>query len=109
MANTTIKHPRAHLIIALCLLLAVLLGYFLAAPMESGSMAVIVLVMFVLAVPLLMRWYYAMFFLSANALIAPTFLPGSPPLWMVMAAASLLFAVLNRSVSPERRFISMPS
>jgi hypothetical protein len=50
-----------------------------------------------------------MFFLSANALINPVFLPGSPPLWLVMAAASLLFAVLNRSVNPERRFIAVPS
>src|SRR2546425_636943 len=36
MANT-INIPRTHLIMGLCLPLAVLLGYFLAEPMESGG------------------------------------------------------------------------
>jgi O-Antigen ligase len=109
MANTTINIPRAHLIMALCLPLAVLVGYFLAEPLESGSMAVIVLVMFVLAVPLLMKWYHPLLLLSWNTAIVPAFLPGTPPFWMLIAVASLLFAVLNRSVNPDNKFISMPA
>jgi hypothetical protein len=109
MANTAIKIPRAHLIIALCLPLAVLVGYFLAAPMDSGSMAVIVMVMFVLAVPLLIKWHHPGLVLAWNSTIAFTFMPGQPYAWMAMAAASLLFAVLNRSVDPQFRFISVPS
>jgi hypothetical protein len=109
MANTTIKIPRAHLIMALCLPLAVLLGYFLAEPMESGSMAVIVLVMFVLAVPLMMKWYHPLLVLSWNAYITPVFLPGQAQIWLPVAAASFIFAVLNRAVNPEARFIYIPS
>ena len=109
MANTTIKIPRAHLIMALCLPLAVLLGYFLAEPMESGSMAVIVLVMIVLAVPLMMKWYHPILVLSWNAFITPVFLPGQALIWIPVAAASLLFALLNRAVNPEARFIYVPS
>jgi len=109
MANTTIKIPRAHLIMALCLPLAVLLGYFLAEPMESGSMAVIVLVIFVLAVPLLMKWHHPILVLSWNACITPVMLPGQPQIWIPVAAASLLFALLNRAVNPESRFIYVPS
>jgi hypothetical protein len=109
MANTTIKIPRAHLIMALCLPLAVLLGYFLAEPMESGSMAVIVLVMFVLAVPLMMKWHHPILVLSWNAYITPVLLPGQAQIWLPVAAASLLFALLNRAVSPETRFIYIPS
>jgi len=109
MANTAIKIPRAHLIMALCLPLAVLLGYFLAEPMESGSMAVIVFVMFVLAVPVLMKWHHPILVLSWNACVAPVVLPGQPQLWILAAAASVLFAVLNRAVAPDLRFIYIPS
>jgi hypothetical protein len=109
MANTTIKIPRAHLIMALCLPMAVLLGYFLAAPMESGSMAVIVLVMFVLAVPLMMKWHHPILVLSWNAVVAPAILPGQAMIWVPVAAASLVFALLNRAVNPELRFIYVPS
>lgn len=94
---------------ALCLPLAVLLGYFLAEPMESGSMAVIVLVMFVLAVPLLMKWHHPILVLSWNACITPVFLPGQPLIWLPVAVASLAFAILNRSVDPDSRFIYVPS
>jgi hypothetical protein len=109
MANTTIKIPRAHLIMALCLPVAVLLGYFLAEPMESGSMAVIVLVMLVLAVPLMMKWHHPILVLSWNACVAPVFLPGQSQIWLPVAAASLIFALLNRAVNPELRFIYVPS
>src|ERR1043166_4614263 len=109
MANNAIKIPGAHLIMALCLPLAALLGYFLAEPMESGSLAVIVFVMFVLAVPLLMKWHHPMLILSWNAIITPVMLPGQPQIWMVGSAASLLFALLNRAVDQDSRFIYIPS
>src|SRR5260221_3384525 len=108
MANT-INIPRPHLIMGLCLPLAVLIGYFLAEPMESGSMAVVILVLSILTVPLLMKWYHPLLVLSWNAVISPLFLPGRPALWMVMSALSLLIAVLNRSVTPSRGFVYVPS
>lgn len=108
MANT-INIPKAHLIMALCLPLAVLLGYFVADPLESGSLAVLVLVLFVLAVPLLMKWHHPMLFLSWNCGLAFYFLPGQPGLWVFITAGSLIFAVLNRSVSERNRFVVIPS
>ncbi len=57
MANA-INIPKTHLIMGLSLPLAVLLGYFVAEPMELGSMAVVVFVLAVLSIPLLMKWYY---------------------------------------------------
>src|SRR6266404_5309291 len=108
MANT-INIPRPHLIMGLCLPLAVLIGYFLAEPMDSGSLAVIVLVMAVLFVPILMKWHHPLLVVSWNACISPQFLPGRPYLWMIMALAGLGFAVLNRSVNPSRRFFFVPS
>src|SRR5437867_10655084 len=100
MANT-INIPRSHLIMGLCLPLAVLLGYLLAEPLDSASLGVIVFVLVILGVPLLMKWHHPLLILSWNAWVNTFFLPGSPGLWMIMAFASLLFALLSRSVNPD--------
>src|SRR5205085_5318131 len=74
MANT-INSPRTHLIMGLCLPLAVLLGYFLAQPLESASIAVVVMVLSLLCVPLFMKWHHPLLVLSWNAAANPLFLP----------------------------------
>jgi hypothetical protein len=107
MANS-VKIPRGFLIMAICLPLAVLLGYFIAEPLNWGSLAVLVLVSSVLAVPLMMKWHHPLTVLCWNACIAPSFLPGQLDLWVVVAMTGCLFAVLNRSVNPARRFIQVP-
>src|SRR2546421_9498295 len=108
MANT-INVPRTHLIMGLCLPLAVLLGYFLAQPLDSTSVAVVVLVLSMLCVPLFMKWHHPLLVLSWNACANPLFLPGRPALWMLMAMISLFFGILARSVNSQRRFIQVPS
>jgi len=108
MANT-INVPRSHLIMGLCLPLAVLLGYFLAQPIESGSFTVVVLVLCLLCVPLFMKWHHPLLILSWNAAANPLFLPGRPSLWMVMGGISMFFAVLSRSVNANRRFVQVPT
>src|SRR2546429_8862823 len=108
MASTFVV-SRSQLIYALCLPLAVLIGYFLAEPLESGSIAIVVFVLSVLCLPLLMKWYHPLLVMSWNALICPVFLPGRPALWMVMSLLGLGIAVLNRSVNSNKRFIQVPS
>src|ERR1043166_9555678 len=103
MASTFVV-SRSQLIYALCLPLAVLIGYFLAEPLESGSIAIVVLVLSVLCLPLLMKWYHPLLIMSWNAVIVAIGVPGRPGIWMIMAAVGLLIAVLNRSVNPHRRF-----
>src|SRR5690349_16326677 len=100
MANS-INIPRTHLIMGLCLPMAVLLGYFLAQPLVLGSLAVIVLVFALLCVPLLMKWHHPLLILSWNACANPLFLPGRPSLWMVMGLTSFVFAILARSTNPQ--------
>jgi hypothetical protein len=108
MASTFVV-SRSQLIYALCLPLAVLIGYFLAEPLESGSIAIVVLVLSVLCLPLLMRWYHPLLVVSWNAIIVAVGVPGRPGIWMIMAMLGLLIAALNRSVNPQKRFISVPS
>src|SRR5690348_15668400 len=101
--------PKTHLIMALCLPLAVIVGYFLAEPMTSGSLAIVVFVLTILAVPIMMKWYHPLMVLSWNSGIVMFLLPGPPTLWMCMAFGGMLFALLNRSVSPEHEFALVPS
>lgn len=108
MANT-IRVSRAQLTLGICMPLAVLLGYLLAEPLEPGSMAVVVLVLFALSVPLLMRWHHPLLVLSWHLALTPVFLPGRAEVRIVMSFASLLFAVLNRSVTAQKRFLYVPS
>lgn len=103
------KIPRAYVALGLCLPLAVLLGYLVAEPLESSSLAVLVLVFSVLATPLLMKWYHPLLILSWNACVTPYFFPGQFSLWVLMAGIGFFFAILNRSVNPERRFTIVPS
>src|ERR1044072_6130980 len=106
---TTLRIPKAQIILMLVLPLAVILGYFLANPLDQSSMSVVGLVLVALVLPLVMQWYHALLVVLWNATIALLFVPGTPPLWMFIAAIGLVIAVLNRSVNPNFRFISVPS
>src|SRR5262245_53613105 len=96
---------RAQIVYSLCLPLAVLVGYFLADPMQSGSMAVILLVVGGLVFPLVMKWYHPLLVFSCNAVFAFYFLPGALPLWTLAALLGLFFVVLIRCVDSRRRLI----
>jgi hypothetical protein len=109
MANTTFNVPRSHLTMALCLPLAVLLGYVLAEPLDSGSMAVVVFVLVILSVPLFMKWHHPLLVLGWNATLSPQFLPGHAGIWLYLTAISLFFAILNRATNPDEKFLSVPS
>jgi len=108
MANT-INIPKTHLIMGLSLPLAVLIGYFLAEPLELGSMAVVFAVLGVLCIPLLMRWYHPLLIICWNAALTPLFLPGQPAAWSVLAYVGLFIAILNRAVNRQAQFIPVPS
>lgn len=102
---STFAVTRNHLIFGLCLPLAVLLGYVLAEPFESTSMTVVLMVVAVFAVPVLMRWHHPLLVVSWY-MVAQAPLPGRPFLWSAMACVAMLFAILNRAVNAEHRFLN---
>jgi hypothetical protein len=108
MANT-FAVSRAQLVYVLCLPLAVVLGYLLADPMDLGTIGITAAVLGLLATPIFIRWYHPLLILGWNVAIQPAFLPGQPLLWMLLAMAGITFALLNRFVNPEARFIPIPS
>jgi hypothetical protein len=108
MANS-FAVSRSHLIYGFCLPLAVVIGYLLGSPLENGSVGVIVLVLSVISVPLMMRWHHPLLIIAWNAMITPSFIPGRPVLWMVLAGLSLSFSALNRSVGQQLNFFQARS
>jgi O-antigen ligase len=105
---STFAVTRNHLIFGLCLPFAILLGYLLADVTDPAGRIVIFIIIGVLVVPLLMRWYHVALVFTWNMAAQPA-LPGSPSLWAVMAVLGLGFAVLNRSMNPENRFAQVPA
>lgn len=102
---STFTVSRNHLIYGLCLPLALLLGYLLAEPLESSSLAVVVLVLSVLLMPLLMKWYHPALVLSWNSTFYIPLLSGSPPAWVCLVGLGMAFMVLSMCVdSRQRRF-----
>jgi O-Antigen ligase len=106
--SNTFTVPKNHLILGVCLPLAMVVGYFLAEPLDSVSLAVVVLVMSVLSIPLFMRWHHPLLVLSWNACINPYFFPGRPYVWMLMTIISCFFALLARATGSGNRFLSAP-
>ncbi len=108
MANSFVAW-RAQLVFALCLPLAVLLGYMLSEPGSFSSMAVFAIVFGVLSMPLLMYWYHPLLIITWNAAISPIFLPGQPFIWMLFAFLGFGIAIVNRFTNSEARFVDLPS
>jgi len=94
---------RGLLVYSLCLPLAIVLGYMLATPLDPVSFLTIGLVLALLVTPLLLRWHHPwlVFFWNASAVIF--FLPGRPPIWLCLAAVSLLFTVLQFALDRKMR------
>lgn len=99
---------RAQLVFALCLPVAVLLGYLLAEP-DFGNIVMVSLMIGILSVPILMYAYHPLLIIAWNSAISPFFLPGQPFLWMLIAFVGCGFAIINRLISPENRVVSAPS
>src|SRR5262245_26162601 len=100
---------RSWLIYALCLPLALLIGYLLALPATLGSVLFIALLLGILALPILLRWHHPLLILCWNASLIVPLLPGQPNWWMCMSFISLSIVVLSRIMTKKGDFLSPPS
>jgi len=99
---------RSFIIYALCVVLAIWLGFLLATPLTYSQLTIYGLLAFILIFPVLLRWHYPLLLLSWNMAAEVFFLPGRPYLCLVMVAFSLGISVLQRMINKESRFISAP-
>ena len=100
---------RSLLVYGICLPLAVVLGYFLATPLEFTSLGLEVLVLSVLAAPVLLRWHHIWLIAVWNSTAVLFLVPGRPQVWMGLAAISLAISILQYAINRNMRFLSAPS
>jgi O-antigen ligase len=104
------NHPsfsvtRTQMAWAICLPLAVVVGYLLADPVTYGSMAVLVMLASVLCVPIILRWHHPLLVVLWNATIIFNYVSESIYLWMFLAVIGFLIGILNRATNPHYRFL----
>src|SRR5438045_2733512 len=88
--------PRGFLIFALCLPLAILLGFMLADPMVGSNMMIVGGAVFALLIPIILAIHQRALIWLTGAFINVFFLPGQPQMWTVVAALSFVIVVLSR-------------
>lgn len=101
---------RTLLIYAVVLPLAVFVGFTAVdlANLDRTSFATIVSILFVLLLPILLKWHYSAMLFVWNTGITIFFLPGTPALWMLLAGLNFGIAVLNRIIQKRQVFFSVP-
>jgi hypothetical protein len=100
---------RSLVVYAICVPLALVLGYLLANPIDLASFTFMGVLVLVLIAPLILKWHQPMLLFSWNMSAVVFFLPGRPNLWLVLAAVGLGIAVLRRAMDKKMRFVNVPS
>jgi hypothetical protein len=100
---------RSLIIYAICVPLAIFLGYLLSDPLDKTTDVVFGIVFFLLILPLIFRWYHAWLITFWNMAITMMFLPGVLPGWMPMACIAFAIAIGHYILNRERKFLEAPS
>lgn len=91
--------PRSLMIFAALVPLALLVGLMLANPEDKTTILFVGGMFFVLMIPTLLKHHHLALLLSWSAFVNAFFLPGQPPLWMLMTAISLFFSILAKAMN----------
>jgi hypothetical protein len=99
---------KSLVIYAVCVPLAVIVGYTLTDPLDFTTFAYAGILGLLLAFPLLLRWHYPLLLFSLNASMYLFFMKGRPDFWVVMVALSLGISLLERTMNSQMHFIHVP-
>ncbi len=100
---------RSLIVYAICLPLAIILGYLLTDPLDRTTDITLIILAFLLVLPLLLRWYHTWLIVIWNMSITFIFMPGLLPGWMPMACIGFAVAIGHYILNRERHFLSAPS
>jgi hypothetical protein len=100
---------RSLIIYAMCVPLAIWIGFMLANPLDVSTFSYAGIMLLVLLAPILLRWHHLLLIASWNLGLTIFFVPGNPPIWLLMVALSLGLSVLQRTINEKSRFLSAPS
>jgi hypothetical protein len=100
---------RSLIIYAICIPLAVFLGYQLPSVFQDrGSFVTVTVVLALLCLPLLIRFHHPLLLLTWNMGAVLFFLPGRPNVWFATIAVSFAISFTQRILNKEVRTISVP-
>jgi hypothetical protein len=97
---------------AICIPIAILLGYILTDVGNNptyNNLFVVALLITVILSPVLIKWHYPIMIFGLGCPITMFFLKGSPSLWEIVVLMSLSIAIVERAVNSSQRFLSAPS
>ena len=100
---------RSLIVYAICVPLAVFVGYTLTNPLDYQSLGFIGVLTAILVFPLLMKWHYPLLIFSWSCPMILFFLPGHPNLFLPMVVASLTISVVERILNREQPFVPAAS
>src|SRR5579883_2486117 len=95
---------RSLVVYAICLPVAILLGYMLA-DQTNANMVAVCLLLGALTTPLFLRWHYPWMLFSWNSVIGFYFMKGNPTLCLGMIFVSFGISVLTYIMNRKLKFI----
>ncbi len=108
MTNNPAAAIRLLITYAICIPLAMLVGYLLCNPLDFGTLGFFGLITLLLLSPIVIKYHYPLLILAMSAPVFCFFLKGNPPLWQVATMLSLGVAIIDRTLNNDKRFISVP-
>src|SRR5712675_220326 len=108
MTTAAVSLFRSLLIYSICVPLALVLGYLITTPYDFTSFTVVGAVLFLLLIPMLLRWHQVWLFATWNMSVVLFFLPGRPLVWLVLAWISLLIAFVTYILNRKHKFLHVP-
>ena len=106
--NNSANLLKSLIVYAICVPLAIFVGFVLTNPMEVSTFIYGGLFGLLLVFPLLLKWHQPLLLLSWNSTLVVFFLKGAPNFWLVMVALSLGISLLERALNRGMRFIKVP-
>jgi hypothetical protein len=88
--------------------LAILVGYLTTDPMDRGTLFFFAILAALVVSPIFIKWHYQILIFGLGCPAYCFFVPGNPPLGQVVVILSLGIAIVERTLSSERRFVSVP-
>jgi O-Antigen ligase len=99
---------RTLVIYGMCIPLAVWIGYLLAVPADRMTFGYGGILALIFLTPILLRWHHFLLIAGWNFGMTIFFLPGSPPVWLLLTAISLGISVVHRTINNKAHFLSAP-
>jgi hypothetical protein len=108
-ASNTPAILRSLIIYSMIVPLAIWIGFMLANPFDRSTFNYAAILALLLLAPIALRWHHMLLVFCWNLGMTIFFLPGNPPIWLLMVALSLGLSLLHRTINEKARFLSAPS